>query len=93
MLAYYGILWYNYFDFPIFLWGERRLKVNQTITTEQIINAIKQMPQKDRRIIIAALVNSKDSDIEVSVRDVTNLSESAFIQVWDNPEDAVYDEL
>ena len=67
--------------------------MNQTITTEQIINAIKQMPQKDRRIIIAALVNSKDSDIEVSVRDVTNLSESAFIQVWDNPEDAVYDEL
>ena len=67
--------------------------MNQTITTEQIINAIKQMPHKDRRIIIAALVNSKDSDIEVSVRDVTNLSESAFIQVWDNPEDAVYDDL
>ena len=93
MLAYYGILWYNYFDFPIFLWSERRLKVNQTLTIEQIISAIKQMPQKDRRIILSALVNSKDADIEVSVRDVTNLSESAFIQVWDNPEDAVYDDL
>ena len=67
--------------------------MNQTLTIEQIISAIKQMPQKDRRIIIAALVNSKDADIEVSVRDVTNLSESAFMQVWDNPEDAVYDEL
>ena len=67
--------------------------MNQTLTIEQIISAIKQMPQKDRRIIIAALANSKDADIEVSARNVTNLSESAFMQVWDNPEDAVYDEL
>ena len=34
-----------------------------------------------------------DADIEVLVREVTNLSESAFMQVWDNPEDAVYDDL
>ena len=34
-----------------------------------------------------------DADIEVLVREMTNLSESAFMQVWDNPEDAVYDEL
>ena len=67
--------------------------MNQTLTIEQIISAIKQMPQEDKRIILAALVNSKDADIEVSTRDVTNLSESAFMQVWDNPEDAVYDEL
>ena len=67
--------------------------MNQTLTTEQIIRAIKQMPQKDRRIILAALANSKDTDMEVSVRDATNLSESAFMQVWDNSEDAVYDEL
>ena len=67
--------------------------MNQILTTEQIIRAIEQMPQKDRRIILAALINSKDADIEVSVRDATNLSESAFMQVWDNSEDAVYDEL
>ena len=67
--------------------------MNQTLTIEQIISAIKQMPQKDRRIILSALANSKDADIEVSARNVTNLSESAFMQVWDNPEDAVYDEL
>ena len=67
--------------------------MNQTLSTEQIIRAIKQMPQKDRRIILAALANSKDTDMEVSVRDATNLSESAFMQVWDNSEDAVYDEL
>ena len=34
-----------------------------------------------------------DADIEVLVREVTNLSESAFMQVWDNLEDAVYDDL
>ena len=67
--------------------------MNQTLTIEQIISAIKQMPQEDKRIILSALVNSEDADIEVSTRDVTNLSESAFMQVWDNPEDAVYDEL
>ena len=67
--------------------------MNQTLTIEQIISAIKQMPQEDKRIILAVLVNSEDADIEVSTRDVTNLSESAFMQVWDNPEDAVYDEL
>lgn len=67
--------------------------MNQTLTIEQIISAIKQMPQEDRRIILSVLVNSKDADIELSTRDVTNLSESAFMQIWDNPEDAVYDEL
>lgn len=67
--------------------------MNQTLTIEQIISAIKQMPQEDRRIILSVLVNSKDADIELSARDVTNLSESAFMQIWDNPEDAVYDEL
>lgn len=67
--------------------------MNQTLTIEQIISAIKQMPQEDKRIILAALVNSENADIEVSTRDVTYLSESAFMQVWDNPEDAVYDEL
>ena len=56
-------------------------------------SAIKQMPQKDRRIILSALANTEDADIEVSVRDATHLSESVFMQVWDNPEDAVYDEL
>ena len=40
--------------------------MNQTLTIEQIISAIKQMPQKDRRIILSALANSKDTDIEVS---------------------------
>ena len=34
-----------------------------------------------------------ETDIEVLVREVTNLSESVFMQVWDNPEDAVYDDL
>ena len=34
-----------------------------------------------------------ETDLEVSARDMTYLSESAFMQVWDNPEDAVYDEL
>jgi hypothetical protein len=67
--------------------------MNQTLTIEQIISAIKQMPQKDRRIILSALANTEDADIEVSVRDATHLSESVFMQVWDNPEDAVYDEL
>ena len=67
--------------------------MNQTLTIEQIISAIKQMPQEDRRIILSALADSEDADIEVSTRDATNLSESAFMQVWDNPEDAVYDEL
>ena len=67
--------------------------MNQTLSTEQIIRAIKQMPQKDRRIILAALANSEDADIEVSAREATHLSESAFMQVWDNSEDAVYDEL
>ena len=67
--------------------------MNQTLTIEQIISTIKQMPQKDRRIILSALANTEDADIEVSVRDATHLSESVFMQVWDNPEDAVYDEL
>ena len=67
--------------------------MNQTLTIEQIISAIKQMPQEDKRIILAALVNSEDADIEVSTHDATNLSEPAFMQVWNNPEDAVYDEL
>ena len=67
--------------------------MNQTLTIEQIISAIKQMPQKDRRIILSALANTEDADIKVSVRDATHLSESVFMQVWDNPEDAVYDEL
>ncbi len=34
-----------------------------------------------------------DADTEALIREVTNLSESAFMQIWDNPEDAVYDEL
>ena len=34
-----------------------------------------------------------DADIEVLIREVTNLSEPAFMQVWDNPEDAIYDDL
>lgn len=34
-----------------------------------------------------------EADIEVSACDMTYLSESVFMQVWDNPEDAVYDEL
>ena len=34
-----------------------------------------------------------DADAEVLIREVTKLSESVFMQVWDNPEDAVYDEL
>ena len=34
-----------------------------------------------------------EADIEVSTREAAHLSESAFMQVWDNPEDAVYDEL
>ena len=67
--------------------------MNQTLTIEQIISSIQQMPQEDERIILAALVNSEDADIEISARDVTNLSESAFMQVWDNSEDAAYDEL
>ena len=67
--------------------------MNQTLTIEQIISTMKQMPQKDRRIILSALANTEDADIEVSVRDATHLSESVFMQVWDNPEDAVYDEL
>ena len=32
-----------------------------------------------------------EADVEVSVRDMIYLSESAFMQVWDNPEEAVYD--
>lgn len=67
--------------------------MNQILTVEQIISAIKQMPQEDRRVILSALANSENADIEVSARDVTHLSESVFMQVWDNPEDAVYDEL
>ena len=67
--------------------------MNQTLTIEQIISAIKQMPQKDRRIILSALANSEDVEIEISDRDMTHLSESVFMQVWDNPEDAVYDDL
>lgn len=67
--------------------------MNQTLTIEQIISAIKQMPQEDRRIILSALADSEDADIEVLARDATLLSESVFMQVWDNPEDAVYDEL
>ena len=42
--------------------------MNQTLTIEQIISAIKQMPQEDRRIILSALANSEDADIEVSAR-------------------------
>ena len=34
-----------------------------------------------------------DADTEVLIREMTNLSESAFTQVWDNSEDAIYDEL
>ena len=34
-----------------------------------------------------------DADTEALIREVTHLSESVFMQVWDNPEDAVYDEL
>ena len=34
-----------------------------------------------------------ETDIEVSAHDMTHLSESVFMQVWDNPEDAAYDEL
>ncbi len=34
-----------------------------------------------------------ETDMEVSARDMTDLSESVFMQVWDNPEDAVYDDL
>ncbi len=34
-----------------------------------------------------------DADTEVLIREVTNLSESAFTRVWDNSEDAIYDEL
>ena len=34
-----------------------------------------------------------DADTEVLIREATNLSESVFMQVWDNPEDAVYDDL
>ena len=30
---------------------------------------------------------------EISVHQAAKLSEPAFAQVWDNPEDAVYDEL
>ena len=67
--------------------------MNQTLTVEQIISVIKQMPQEDRRVILSALANSENADIEVSARDATHLSESVFMQVWDNPEDAVYDEL
>ncbi len=67
--------------------------MNQTLTIEQIISTIKQMPQEDRRIILSALANSEDADIEVSARDAAYLSEPVFMQVWDNPEDAVYDEL
>ena len=67
--------------------------MNQTLTIEQIISAIKQMPQEDRRIILSALADSEDADMEVLARDATLLSESVFMQVWDNPEDAVYDEL
>ena len=34
-----------------------------------------------------------DADTEVLIREMTNLSESAFTRVWDNSEDAIYDEL
>ncbi len=34
-----------------------------------------------------------DADTEVLIREVTNLSESAFTRVWDNSADAIYDEL
>ena len=34
-----------------------------------------------------------DADTDVLIREMTHLSESAFTRVWDNPEDAVYDEL
>ena len=34
-----------------------------------------------------------DTEIEFSACDATLLSESVFMQVWDNPEDAVYDDL
>ena len=34
-----------------------------------------------------------DADAEVLIREMTSLSESVFIRVWDNPEDTVYDEL
>ena len=34
-----------------------------------------------------------DAEIEFSARDATLLSQSVFMQVWDNPEDAVYDDL
>jgi hypothetical protein len=34
-----------------------------------------------------------DADTEVLIRAMTNLSESAFTRVWDNLEDAIYDEL
>ena len=41
--------------------------MNQTLTVEQIISAIKQMPQEDRRVILSALANSENADIEVQL--------------------------
>ena len=34
-----------------------------------------------------------DADTEALIREMTHLSESVFMQIWDNSEDAVYDEL
>ncbi len=37
--------------------------MNQTLTIEQIISTIKQMPQKDRRIMLSVLANSEEQEL------------------------------
>jgi hypothetical protein len=61
---------------------------------QSLIEKIRRLP-RDKAAVVEDFIDfldSRDDDRRFSLA-ATKLSEDAFHRVWDNPEDAIYDEL
>jgi hypothetical protein len=70
-----------------------KMTLNPTLQS-RLIEKVKQLSPKQieqvEKFIDALNTENPDQSLILAA---TKLSESAFNQVWDNPEDAIYDEL
>lgn len=67
-----------------------------SLNLEQILQLVKQLPQAEKiklnRELEKDIIQTEKLDRELTTA-YTKMSEQAFYHIWDNPEDADYDNL
>ncbi|BAQ66533.1 toxin-antitoxin system, antitoxin component, Xre family protein [Geminocystis sp. NIES-3709] len=67
-----------------------------SLNLEQILELVKQLPEGEKirlnRELEKDIIQSQKQDREITAV-YTKMSEQAFYQIWDNPDDADYDNL